>query len=211
MRNPYTDNSSFVRNIYKKQYLNKIEEPIIDKYYTDVRNNQKAIPEILIDRMEKQLSTNEMRNIIFSELKSVLSNPSQFIEELFNNNEIEIFYKFANLFLNQIKGVRNIDSNYLSQLWNVFKENLLSGTFSTKIKTIKQSPRSTSEPSKEESDISLESEEPLLLTPFGSTLTGEVKTSKRGRPRGSTNKPKTETNVSKKEAKGSGFLVYHRR
>lgn len=132
MRNPYTDQSIFIKNIYRKINIDKQEIPIINKFYSELK--EKMQPTIDYVEPQKQLSINEMRNNIISDLRQYLNNPSEFVESLTNNDEIELFYNFYKMFLKQIEGIKRIDNKYMSQLWNDFK-NKLNINFSKQVNT----------------------------------------------------------------------------
>lgn len=114
----------YIAELKHRQSLDIIEKPIIEKYYSELRAKQKPTLEELLPPPNEQ----QIRVIVTNELSPILKNTQQVayvIEELANSNDLLSFYKIGKLFLSSIKDVRNIDSNFLLQLWSKFKTKLL--------------------------------------------------------------------------------------
>jgi len=115
-------NNLYIKEIYQKLKNIAVEQPIIDQYYSDIRSKIKPT----IQELPPNPNENQLRNILTNELSPILKNQtSNFIENLKNSNDLIAFYKFGPDFLNQIKDIRDIDSNFLSDLWNKYKSRML--------------------------------------------------------------------------------------
>lgn len=118
----------YLNEIKQNLKLEKLEKPIIEKYYNEFRAKIKPTTEPIIDN----LTDSEIRNLVISELSPVLKDQTvNFVENLVKTNDLMAFYKFSKLFLNSVKDIRNIDSAFLSDLWRKFKSKMLSNVEKT--------------------------------------------------------------------------------
>jgi len=106
-----------------KNKLINIEKPIINQYYNEVRSKIKPT----IQELPPNPDENQIRNILTNELSPILkSQTSNFIEKLKNSNDLLAFHKFSTAFINTIKDIRYLDSNFLYDLWSKYKSKMLS-------------------------------------------------------------------------------------
>jgi len=119
-------NDLYIKEIQQKLKNIAVEQPIIDKYYSEFRAKLKPT----IEETTKDANSNQIRNIIINELSPILKNQtSNFIETLSNSNDLIAFYKFGPAFLNQVKDIRDLDSSFLIALWNKYKSKILTNDF----------------------------------------------------------------------------------
>ena len=119
----------YLKEIQHNLRLEKLEKPIIEKYYTELRAKIKPTIEPIIDN----LTNSEIRNLVISELSPILKDQTvNFVENLSKSNDLMAFYKFSKLFLSSVKDIRNIDSAFLADLWSKFKSKMLSSVDKTR-------------------------------------------------------------------------------
>ena len=115
-------NDLYIKEIKQRLKIIAVEQPIIDKYYTEFRAKLKpTLEELPLNPDERQI-----RNIITNEVSPILKDQtSNFIETLKNSNDLLAFYKFGPDFLNQVEDIRNLDNSFLNNLWNKYKSKML--------------------------------------------------------------------------------------
>ena len=166
MENPYLRNNAYYKELKQKVNLIKVEKPIIDKYISDYKLSIQSTPEAQIsNNLIISSNKNQIRTMLRDELSKILTNSqevSYVLDSLDKSFDLINFYKFGKLFLKSIEGIRGLDANYFIQLWNHFKNKLLS-------------EKELKEINKLEKEKEKEKEKLLALTQYGSTTTGRAK------------------------------------
>jgi uncharacterized protein YdiU (UPF0061 family) len=122
MANRVFHTREYINEIKANNKINKLEQPIIDKYYDEFRAKLK--PTIATPIEFK--NDNEIRNYLINELSPILHNQtSNFVETLSKSNDLKAFYKFGRAFLHEVKDIRNLDSNFLNDLWSKYKSKMV--------------------------------------------------------------------------------------
>jgi len=166
-------NDLYIKEIQQKLKNIAVEQPIIDKYYSEFRAKLKPT----IEESPPNPNNNQIRNIIINELSPILkSQTSNFIETLSNSNDLIAFYKFGPAFLNQVKDIRNLDSSFLNALWNKYKSKMLTNDFEEE----------------EKYSIPIAQE---IIAPFGTTASG-IPREKAGRKSKGDARPATSSKIS---------------
>ena len=166
-------NDLYIKEIQQKLKNISVEQPIIDKYYSEFRAKLKPT----IEETTKDANSNQIRNIIINELSPILKNQtSNFIETLSNSNDLIAFYKFGPAFLNQVKDIRDLDSSFLIALWNKYKSKILTNDFEEE----------------EKYAVPIAQE---IIAPFGIAPSG-MPHAKRGRKPKESTRPATSTKIS---------------
>lgn len=122
--------NQFINEFQKRQELINIEKPIISQYYTESRAKLKPsiIENVNVNNYNKENLTDEsaIRTSLINELSPILKNQTvNFVEGLVKSNDLYAFYKFSKPFLNEVKDIRNLDSNFLYELWTRYKSKML--------------------------------------------------------------------------------------
>jgi len=166
-------NDLYIKEIQQKLKNIAVEQPIIDKCYSEFRSKLKPT----IEESPPNPNNNQIRNIIINELSPILKNQtSNFIETLSNSNDLIAFYKFGPAFLNQVKDIRNLDSSFLIALWNKYKSKILTNDFEEE----------------EKYAVPIAQE---IIAPFGIAPSG-MPHAKRGRKPKESTRPATSTKIS---------------
>jgi hypothetical protein len=114
---------AYINELKQKQKLITLSQPIIDKYYAEVRAKLKPSVEEVLDNPDE----NKIRFIISNELSPILkSQTTNFIEKIDKTGDLNAFYKLSKDFIHRIKNVRGLDSSFTYNLWVKYKNELLS-------------------------------------------------------------------------------------
>lgn len=117
-------NDDYISDINKKLNLINIEKPIIDKHSAFIRAKMKPTLDV-VNEDTSLLTDSEIRNKIIRDLSPILHNQTvNFVETLGRNNDLKAFYAFYNVFVPTIKNIRNLDSSFMQDLWNKFKDKM---------------------------------------------------------------------------------------
>ncbi len=112
-----------ISEIQHRARLDELERPIIEKHSAELRAKVRPT----VEELPTTASDNDIRSALTTELSKVLkpADVPYAIESLSKANDLRSFYRFARVFLAQIKGIRNLDASFLLDLWGRFKSKML--------------------------------------------------------------------------------------
>ena len=156
--NPYRQVNAFAENVHRQRKINEFEAPLLQENAQVLRGR---LPPQLPELPQPQ-NDNDIYQTLLRELNHVVSNPNYFVQKLAQEGMLREFYAHSGRFLHAIKGVRNLDADYLKTLWDHFRSARLPFVPAAK-KEKKTRTRSTKREIEEELEEEMEGKAPVPL------------------------------------------------
>ena len=129
-RNPYYDQSVYIAESRARGRLNDAEKESTIPFYRKLAKAKEPFSLTNIPELPSGADINAYRNAVERELSAIIKDQQQvanIIQHLTSNDDLKNYYRFGKLFESSIRGARSLDANYFIQLWDKFKEKILSG------------------------------------------------------------------------------------
>jgi hypothetical protein len=119
MTNPYRRVAEWADDVQFRKNLNKKELEITLPYYRDIFIEKTPVELADLDKIRESL-----RPTLTSIFKSTQI-ANNFLDYLTRTDDLVNFYQLEKPFLRQIEGTRNIDLNYMTDLWKRYRTKML--------------------------------------------------------------------------------------
>jgi hypothetical protein len=127
-RNPYYDQSVYIAETRARNRLDDEEKQSTIPFYRKLALAKDSTYSASINELPPNADINAYRTAISKELNGFIKDQQQIsniIQYLTSSDDLKNYYRFGKLFETSIRGIRALDSNYFIQLWDKFKEKLL--------------------------------------------------------------------------------------